>query len=47
MNFNKGCLLNSHRQIEPELMRRLMNGSRIISLTKNYPEKTGFEFLNN
>ena len=28
-------------------MRRLMNDRRIISLTTNYSDKTGFEFLNN
>ena len=47
MNFNIGSLPNSHRKIEPELMRRLMNDLQIVNLTKNHSDKTGFEFLNN
>jgi hypothetical protein len=48
MNFNIiGALPNSHRKIEPELMRRLMNDLQIVNLTKNHSGKIGFEFLNN
>jgi hypothetical protein len=47
MNFKIGSLPNSHRKIEPELMRRLMNDLQIVNLTKIHSDKTGFEFLNN
>ena len=48
MNFNIiGSLPNSHRKIEPELMRRLMNDLQIVNLMKNHSGKMGFEFLNN
>ena len=47
MNFNIGSLPNSHRKIESEIMRRLMNDRRILYLTTNYSDKTGLEFLNN
>ena len=47
MNFNIGSLLNSHRNIELELMRRLMNDHQILHLTSINSGKIGFEFLNN
>jgi len=47
MNFNIGSLPNSHRKIELELIRRLMNNRRILYLTSAYSYKIEFEFLNN
>src|SRR2546428_2741144 len=47
MNGILGSLPNSHRKIESEIMRRLMNDRRILYLTTNYSDKTGMEFLNN
>ena len=38
---------NSHRNIEPELMRRLVNDRRIINLTASYYNNIGLEILNN
>jgi hypothetical protein len=46
MNGILGSLPNSNRKIEPELMRRLMNDNRIVSLTAA-SEVEGLELLPN
>jgi hypothetical protein len=42
-----GSLPNSHRQIEPELMRRLMNDKRIEDITSSGIQMKGLELLEN
>ncbi|EXX60018.1 hypothetical protein RirG_183740 [Rhizophagus irregularis DAOM 197198w] len=42
-----GSFLNSHRKIEPEIMRRLMNDNQIANLISSGIETKGLDLLNN